>query len=473
MIKKVGLLFGIIIFCVIIFSPHPESLSEAGWFTIASASLMAVFWITEAIPISITALLPLVLFPILGIADIKSASQPYANPVVFLFLGGFLLAQAVQKWNLHKRIALTIVRWIGFNPRNIIFGFMLASSFLSMWISNTATALMMLPIALSVIHFIGEKSNDDSPEFKNFSIALLLAIAYSCSIGGISTLIGTPPNAFMAAFMNEHHGIEIGFAEWMMIGIPFYVIALPIAYFLLTRIVFPISNKLSGSKSVIQEEIKKLGKITTEEKRVLLIFSLVALFWIIRPLAADFIPGIDDTVIAMLGAVLLYFIPANKNGKLLEWDDLDKISWSILILFGGGLTLASAIQENGVSAWIGNIILQDSEMPKILMIFLLTGSIIFLTELTSNLATTAAFIPIIYSVAIGLNIHPLEFIIPATIAASCAFMLPVATPPNAIIFSSQMISIQQMSRAGLVFNVVFLFVTVMLTSFLGGIVFGF
>ena len=471
--KILGLLGGSILFLFIIFLPTPKGMSLSAWHTTAVALLMAVFWITEVIPLYVTALIPIVLFPILNISTIHQTAAPFGHPLIFLFLGGFLLAEGIQKWGLHKRIALKIIKFIGVSPKRIIAGFMLSSAFLSMWISNTATALMMLPIGLSVISVIKASKGLEEKQQRNFSVALLLSIAYSCSIGGIATLIGTPPNALMSAFMMETYKVDISFAKWLLIGLPFSLISLPLTYLLLTNIIFKLNIKLNIKKDVIENEIKGIGKITREERIMQIVFVITALLWVLRPLLSKYIQGISDSGIAILGAIVLFFIPSRSGNTILEWKDSKNISWGILILFGGGLSLAQGIKNSGLSEWIANAVLGSGEIPVLLMIILLTASIIFLTELTSNTATTAAFLPIIASIGIGMGLNPLQLVVPATIAASCAFMLPVATPPNAIIFSSNEVKIKDMTRAGILLNIVFIFIIVLLSNSLGGIVFGY
>ena len=443
---------------ILVFIPVPESINPEAWETLIVALLMAYYWITEAIPISATALFPLILFPLLGITNMKAAAAPYAHPLIFLFMGGFIIAQAIQKWGLHERIALTIIRFIGFKPKSIILGFMISGAFLSMWISNTATALMLLPIALSVLKVM--ESENETEDIKAFGTSLMLAIAYSCSMGGIGTLIGTPPNAITAAFVKENYNISIGFTDWLQVGLPFVLIGLPIIYFILTRFTFKLSDKILPDENLLAEKISRISKISDEEKKVITVFAAVALLWIIRPLLNAYIPNLSDSSIAIAGAVILFFIPASaqKGGRLLVWNDLEKISWGILILFGGGLSLANAISVSGLAEWLGNLFSGLYGINEWLIIFLLTSLVIFLTELTSNSATTAAFIPIVASIAVGMGIDVLTFVVPTTIAASCAFMLPVATPPNAIVFSSGRITIAQMSRAGITLNIIFAFI---------------
>lgn len=455
--SRFGLYLGFILFLILLFLPAPEGLDDAAWKTAAVAILMATWWISEAIPIAATSLIPIVLFPILGISPIGDATTPYANPLIFLFMGGFIIAIAMQTWGLHKRIALSIVNVVGVKPKSIIIGFIIASAFLSMWVSNTATALMMLPIAVSVLHFVENKREDGNAGVTNFEIVLLLSIAYACNIGGIGTLIGTPPNALMAAFMLENYGVEIGFAQWMMVGIPLVLLLLPIMYIVLSRFVFPIKMKeLPGGKSIILNQLEKLGKISTPEFRVAIVFTSTAFLWIFRPLITDIIPGLSDAGIAITAGVVLFIIPnGNKSGgMLLQWNNLRDLPWGILILFGGGLSLASAISSTGLAAWIGQAVSGLDALPIIILLLVVILIVVFLTEITSNTATAAAFIPILASAAVGIGQNPYLFVIPAAIAASCAFMLPVATPPNAIIYGSGKVSIPQMAKAGIYLNII-------------------
>ena len=382
--NKLGLILGSLVFIIILVLPEPSGMEPVAWHTTSVAILMAIYWITEAMPLYVTALIPIILFPVLNISSLKDTTSPFGHPLIFLFLGGFLLAQAIQKWGLHKRIALKIIDVIGISPKKIIAGFMIGSAVLSMWISNTATALMMLPIGLSVISVINTTKSLTIGEQKKFSIALLLSIAYSCSIGGVATLIGTPPNALMAAFMKENYQVNIGFAEWMLIGIPFTIISLPIAYIILTKLLFPVLSNLDLNKNVIRDEIDKLGKISREERLIEVVFIVTATLWIFRPLISNILPGVSDSSIAIFGAVILFIIPSTRGEYLLEWKDAEKISWGILILFGGGLSLAQGISNSGLSEWIASAILSSSHLPLLLIIVLLTIGIIFLTELTSN-----------------------------------------------------------------------------------------
>ncbi len=466
--RAVGLYSGVLLFVLILQFPAPHGMESVAWKTVAVAVLMATWWITEVIPIAVTSLLPIVLFPIMRIATIGEATTPYSNPVIFLFLGGFVLAIAMQTWNLHKRIALSIIYFVGVKPSRIIMGFIIASAFLSMWISNTATAMMMLPIALSVVSVVGHEK-ENIQHIRNFEIVLLLAIAYACNIGGIGTLIGTPPNALLAAFMLENYGVEVGFAQWMAVGIPLVIVFLPLMYLILTRLTYPIHLKeLHGGQELIRQKIDALGPITTPEKRVAIVFGLTALFWIFRPLISKFLPGLSDTGIALTSCLVLFILPAGtKPGrKIVEWQNTKAMPWDILILFGGGLSLAMAIETSGLAKYIGLAVSGLTGIHIIFLILFVVLLILFLTEITSNTATTSAFLPVLASMALGMTQNPMLFILPAAIASSCAFMLPVATPPNAIIFGSRKVSIQQMAKAGFLINIIFSIVLTFMVYFL-------
>ncbi len=455
--SRIGLYLGLFLFFLLLILPAPEGLSDAAWKTAAVATLMAVWWISEALPIAATALLPIVLFPVLQVGTIGEATAPYANPLIFLFMGGFIIAIAMQRWNLHKRIALNIVSVVGVKPSSIIIGFIIASAFLSMWVSNTATALMMLPIAISVLQFVESRREEGPAPVTNFEIVLVLSIAYACNIGGIGTLIGTPPNALMAAFMLENYDVEISFARWMMVGIPLVLIMLPIMYLLLSRYIFPIRLKeLPGGREVILKQLRELGNISRPEFRVAIVFTSTALLWITRPLLEPILPGLSDAGIAITAGVALFIIPGGeKEGEqLLQWGNLKDLPWGILILFGGGLSLASAISSSGLAAWIGQGVSGLGALPILLLVLAVILVVVFLTEITSNTATAAAFLPILASSAIGIGQDPMLFVLPAAIAASCAFMLPVATPPNAIIYGSGKVTIPQMAKAGIWLNII-------------------
>lgn len=455
-----GLIIGLIVFFGIIVIPPPDGLEPAAWRALAVAVLMAVWWTTEAIPISATALIPLVLFPLLGIMPIREAAAPFANPLVYLFLGGFLIAAAMQRWDLHRRIALNIAVRTGAGPSRLVAGFMLATAFLSMWISNTATAMMMLPIALSVIAVVtGQTDEGETPARTVFGTSLLLGIAYAASIGGMGTLVGTPPNAFLSGFFSETYGIEIGFAQWMLVAMPVVVILLPLCWLVLTQFVFRTEQDIAQGTGhqVLREACDALGKASSAEWRIGIVFASVAILWMTRPLLSGVpgLSGLSDPGIAIGAGLLLFMIPAGSASPrraLLVWDDTRKVPWGVLILFGGGLSLASAISKTGLAAWLGTQLGDASVLPPLLFIILIAGVVILLTEITSNLATTAAFLPVIAAVADGAGLAPLSLAAPAAMAASCAFMLPVATPPNAIVFGSERLVIHDMMRAGIYMN---------------------
>ena len=355
--NKIGFISGPVIFLIMVLISPPPGLEPSAWNTAAVAILMAIWWVTEAIPIPATALLPIILFPILQVGTIGSATAPFANPLIYLFMGGFIIALALERTNLHRRIALNIVVFVGTKPSSIIIGFMLAAAFLSMWVSNTATAMMMLPIVLSIIGLVESKRDMKAGDLQtNFGLVMLLCLAYACNIGGIGTLIGTPPNALMAGYMLDNYGVEIGFAQWMLVGVPLVIIALPIVYILLTKIVFPVRiTEIPGGDEVILNELKNLGKMSRGEVMVSLVFIATASLWVTRPLLESYIPNLSDTGIAITGAVLMFLLPLNfkKFEFVLNWDDAKRLPWEVLILFGGGLSLAAAITDTGLAEWIG------------------------------------------------------------------------------------------------------------------------
>lgn len=472
--QRGGFIAGIFLCISLLFSPVPEGLEPAAWRTAAVGLLMATWWVTEALPIAVTALVPLVLLPPLSITDIDGAATPYANPLIFLFLGGFIIAQAMQVWRLHRRIALGIVNWVGVRPPSIVIGFILASAFLSMWVSNTATALMMLPIGLSIIDLTRDRLAERGEEMPpHFGVVLLLSIAYGCNVGGMGTLIGTPPNALLAGFFSESYGVEVGFAQWMIVGLPLVVVALPLIYVALTT-VYPIElDELPGGTAIIDEERAQLGTISKAETRVAAIFALTALLWMTRPLLSDVIPGLSDAGIAIGASLTLFVVPSGTEDRaLLSWDDAEKLPWGVLLLFGGGLSLASAISETGLAKWMGQGVSTLEGSPVLLVLVCTVALIVMLTEITSNTATTAAFLPILGAVAVGLGQNPFLLAVPAALGASCAFMLPVATPPNAIVYGSDLLSIPEMSRVGLWLNALFIIVVTGLAYALMGIAFG-
>jgi sodium-dependent dicarboxylate transporter 2/3/5 len=458
----VGLIGGAAVFAVLLLLPAPDGMSGPAWRVAAVALLMAVWWVTEAIPVPATAMIPLVAFPLLGVSPIKVAAAPYANPLIFLFMGGFMIALAMERWELHRRIALYVLKVAGNRQDRLIAGFMVATAGLSMWISNTATTVMMLPIALSVIRLVvpetpapgGFRRSTGEP----FPVALLLGVAYAASIGGLGTLIGTPPNAFLAGFMAETYRVEIGFAQWMMAGIPLSAVMLVITWVLLTRFIYPVTGKRVGeAAAVIDAELTGLGPLTRGEKTVALVFFATGAAWILRPLVAKSLPGVflHDAVIAMTSALALFCIPvdAHRGVFALNWEWARRLPWGVLVLFGGGLSLAGAIARSGLAGWIGEALSAFGGWPVIALVAVVVVVIIFLTELTSNTATAAAFLPVVAALAVSVGENPFVLVVPAALAASCAFMLPVATPPNAIVFGSRMVTIPEMVRAGIWLNI--------------------
>ncbi len=469
--KRVGLIAGPVVFAAVLILPEPAGLSQEGWRTAAVALLMAIWWITEAIPIPVTALVPLVVLPLLGIGTVREVAAPYANPIIFLFLGGFVLAAALERSGLHRRFALAIVRVAGTSPPRLVAGFMIATAFLSMWVSNTATTMMMLPIALSILALSDADSR--SHHDANFAIALLLGIAYAANIGGVGTLIGTPPNALLAGFLEETYGVALGFGEWMLLGVPLVLVSLPLCWFWLCRLFTVHSASIGGSGRLLAAEWQKLGPPSRRETTVGVVLGATAVAWITRPLLDQFIPGLSDAGIAIAGALLLFLVPV--NWRRLEfaatWRDVEGLPWGILILFGGGLTLAAAIHRSGLADWIGASMAAVGTWPLVGVVATVTLVIIFLTEINSNTATAATFLPIVASLALGIGLDPMALALPTALAASCAFMLPVATPPNAIVYASNRIPITGMLRAGLALNlamVVLITVLVMAVGWVTG-----
>lgn len=448
-----------------------EGMSADAWHTLGLALWMATWWISEATPVSVTAFLPLIVAPIVGIAPIKVTTSSYAHPLIFLFLGGFFISIAMERWNLHKRIALKAMSLVSTKPSHQIGGLMLVTAFLSMWMSNTATAVMMLPIALSIIEMVKQKQSDNhSGKPDNFSKPMLLAIAFSASIGGLATLIGTPPNALMAAYLADSYDIEIGFAQWMIIGVPLSAVLLVLCWFILTKACYQVNEgERVDTNSMFKEKLLELGQMSKGEKLVLFFFAFAALSWIFRPLIAKMTGlAISDTGIAMFVALLLFVVPVDrkKDIRILAWEDTKKLPWGVLLLFGGGLALASLIKKSGLAGYIATQLEATSSIPVIGAVLIVTITILFLTEVTSNTATAASFLPLLGPIAVTLTDGPLMLVIPAALAASCAFMMPVATPPNAIVFSSGELRIADMARAGFWLNIaaIAMIVLLMLTT---------
>ena len=468
--KKIGLLLGPFLFIITYNFFRPIGLSEEAIAILASTLWIAAWWITEAIPIAITSLLPIILFPLTNGLSLSETTASYGHKYVFLYIGGFILAIAIERWNLHKRIALNIINFIGTNIKSIILGFMVATAFMSMWISNTATAVMMLPIGMAIVAQL--RDNPDTIEDENliFGKALMLAIAYSASIGGVATLIGTPPNLVLAGIVQETYGVEITFSKWIVFGLPISILLLFICWNYLTNFAFIFKQKsFPGGKAEIKKQLNSLGKITYEEKWVLAVFAATAFAWITRSfLLTQFLPNLDDTIIAVTAGVLLFLLPAAKDKKraLLTWEEAVNLPWGILLLFGGGLALAEGFQTSGLAAWIGGKLSLLEGVALILLLLVLVSAVNFLTEITSNLATTAMLLPILAPLALAIGVHPYILMVAATVAASCAFMLPVATPPNAVVFGSGYLKIPDMVRAGIWMNILSIILLTLIVYFL-------
>ena len=464
-IKSVGFWLGLISFIFILIIQNPIGLSTEGRLTLAVFSLMGIWWAFEALPLQVTALMPLVLFPLLGVVEIGVISKEYMNKVQFLFAGGFIIAIAIQKWGLHKRVALNILRLSGLNANGIVASFMLASALLSMWVMNTSTAIMLLPVAISVIKVITDtvKEIDDNQSY-NFQLCLLLGIAYSASLGGIATPIGTSPNGVLIQFAGDNFNKDIGFANWIAFGLPVTIILGPLVWYLLTKFIYPVNFKASiNAKAELETMLSELGAMTNEEKKVVIVFTFTAFCWIFRQVLDD-LPGLsllDDSVIAMIGGLSLFFINRKgKKEKLLNWEDAQNgFPWGLIFLFGGGMALAYVVNDSGLALWLASLI--PSQTYFFIVLFIVITMVILLTELTSNLTTTVTFLPVVASVGLNLGIDPMLLILPLTLSASCAFMLPVATPPNSIVYASGLIPIQKMVKAGIIINlisIIFLFV---------------
>ncbi len=455
--KRIGLFLGPLFYVLIRLFFKPDNLPEEANGILASTIWIAIWWITEAIPIAATALLPIVLFPLSGSLDLASTTTSYGHKYVFLYLGGFIIAIAIEKWNLHKRIALNIINLIGTNVKKIILGFMVATAFLSMWISNTATSVMMLPIGIAIIKQLKDNPETDKNENLIFGKALMLAIAYSASIGGIATLIGTPPNLVLAGIISETYGYEITFLQWFKFGFPISVVLIFVCWKYLSSFAFTFKQKeFPGGKEEIKHLLSLLGTIRYEEKLVAIVFFVTAFCWITRSfLLQKLLPQLDDTIIAIIFALVLFIIPSKtKNKQLISWKDTKKLPWGIIILFGGGMALAKGFETSGLALWIGNQMISFAGFNPLILILLLIATVNFLTEITSNLATTAMLLPILAPMALSIDVHPFILMVSATVAASCAFMLPVATPPNAVVFGSGYLKISDMVKKGFFMNLI-------------------
>jgi len=468
--KSLFLISGPLLFLAMQFFSPPAGMSESAYSLLSITLWMALWWVTESVPIAITALLPIILFPMTGAVDLQTTTASYGHKYIFLYMGGFMLAIAIEKWNLHKRIALNIIKIIGTNISKIILGFMVATAFLSMWISNTATAVMMLPIAMSIVAQLQDNPNTEKNENLIFGKALMLSIAYSASIGGMATLIGTPPNLVFAGYVEETYGIEITFLQWFKFGVPIAIPLLVIAWLYLTKFAFKFKQKeFPGGKEEINRLLVLIGPMKREEKLVSSIFVLTAFCWITRSfILQEFFPFIDDTIIAMTAGILLFVIPASDFKKrLITWEDAVKLPWGIILLFGGGMALAAGFQITGLASWLGAQMSVFQGLSLLILVFVVITLVNFFTEFTSNLATTAMLLPILAPIAISLNMNPYMLMVACTIAASCAFMMPVATPPNAVVFGSGYLRIPDMIKSGIWMNIIsILFLTLMVYYFL-------
>ena len=474
--KKKGFLIGLALFFLMMLFPPPAELTSAGWTVAAIAILMAVWWATEAIPVAVTALLPLALFPLLDITSFETAALPYANKNIYLFLGGFILALGIESSGLHKRIALKMILAVGYSGAKLIGGFMLVSALISMWVMNTSTTLMLLPIGLAVCGVISQTVPGMTDTDKaNFDTALLLGIAYAATIGGMSTLIGTAPNIVFSAFMQDTYGVEISMFDWMKLGVPLAAVMLFGSWYSLTQYVFPIKFSASQeAKDELKKMLNEMGALTKDEIRISVIFGLAVFAWVFRTLLnnIEFLSGLTDAGIAIIAAILLFMTPsASKKGDLLKWEKSKELPWGLLLLFGGGLSLAAQISSTGLGMWIGQSLMVLSTVPPIVLILAVATLIIFLTEITSNVTTTTTFLPVFGALAVAIGILPVSLTVPVCLAASCAFMLPVATPPNAIVYGSNKFTIATMMRAGIALNIIGIIVVTMFAYFLAPVIF--
>lgn len=471
------MLLGMVLFTIMILLPAPSGMSDTAWSVAAVTILLAYWWSTEAIPVPVTSLLPVVLFPMLDVSSIGAATTPYAAPTIFLLMGGFIMATGLTKWNLHRRIALMVLVKVGNNPTALIGGFMAVTAMISMWISNTASSLMMIPIALSMASEIIKEKNEKT---LGFTLCLVLGIAYGANIGGFGTPIGTPPNLLVIAFMKTNYGIDVSFLSWMAIGIPTVIVMLPIACFVLTKWAHPFDlTETTLAHDLLQKELDEMGPMSVPEKRMAMLFFFVACAWIFRtPIQKnlEILPWLSDTLIAIAGAIIIFMVPSGVDEKhkrtLLDWKTAEKLPWGVLLLFGGGLSLPAAVQSSGLAVWIGNELAAIAVFDLIVTIFILVTIVVFLTELTSNTATTATLLPIMGALAVASGLDPMILFVPLAISASCAFMLPVATGPNAVVFSSGEVTIPQMAGAGFKLNLFAIFIVTGLSYVLVPIIFG-
>ena len=478
--QLIGLVLGPLLFLLIKTLVSPADMSTTAVTVLAVVAWIAAWWVTEAMPMPVTSLLPLLLFPLLGVMETGAVSANYGDPLIFLFAGSFMIALSMEKWNLHKRIALSIISFVGTNPSTLILGFMVATAFLSMFISNTATTMMMVPISLAVTKHVADslKENsgiDTTPGKFPFGTALMLGTAYAATIGGFGSLVGAPANIILAATVNSLYGIEISFARWLLFGVPMMLLLIPIILLYLTKIAFPLKVKsIPGGRDIVKKELTGLGKMSYEEKVVLTVFTLTGLAWITRSfILNNFIPGLDDTLIALFAGILLFAIPAkNKEGHILDWDTVLKLPWGILWLFGGGLALAAGIMESGLDQWIGGQLTEFGNIPLFITIALIVGTITIMTEFTSNTATATMVYPIVAVAAATLGTDPIVLMVAANMGATFAYMFPVAAPPNAIVFGTGYVKMSTMALTGIWLNLFSLVFTVIVVYFYVPIIFG-
>lgn len=470
--QLIGLILGPVLFLLTILFFSPEGLSAEGKAVLGVTLWVATWWITEAIPIPATSLLPILLLPVTGALSNSTVTSAYGDDIIFLFLGGFFIATAMEKWNLHKRMALAIIAFVGTSTQRILLGFMLATGFLSMWVSNTAAVMMMVPMALAITAQVAStlRGCEGEADIPRFEKSLIFGVGYAGTIGGLGTLIGTPPNIILAAQVQQLFGAEISFAGWMLIGVPLVVLMLAVTWFYLGRVAFRTEmQELPGGRKLIQDQRDALGKIGFEEKVVAVVFASAAFMWITREFIwSDLVPELRDGMIAVTAAVLLFVIPAKTVGesRVLSWKDSRDIPWGILLLFGGGLAIAAGFRESGLSSWMGNQLTIFDSFHLIVMIACATLLILFLTEITSNTATATMILPVVAALALALEIHPYALMIPCAMAANCAFMLPVGTPPNAIIFATEKLSIGEMMRVGFLLNIIAAMLIVLMVYFM-------
>ena len=456
--KQFGLVGGALMALILVMLPAPEGLSSTGWYVMVIALWMAVWWLTEAVPIAVTALLPLIIVPIFDISSLKEVGKAYAGKAIFLTLGGFILGVALERWKLHLRLALHTVNLVGTQPRRVVAGFMMACAFTSMWITNTASTVIMLPIAISVAKLLLDEGSGDAKEKESFGTALMLGLAFSASIGGMMTLVGTSTNVVFKGFFEETYGVQIDFLDWMLIGVPLGLVLLLITWLLLCFVIYPCSiGEHEGIKNIIRQRINDLGKMSRGESMTLAVFAVTAGLWMGKDVVNQLLPlHLNDASIAMLGAVLLFVVPANwrENEMLLEWKHTKEVPWGILLLLGGGISMAGLMNDHGVATWLGGKMDGLSTLPLFPLMLITILFIISVTSLMSNVAVITAFLPVIAAVTIGFGENPLLLAVPATLAASCSFMFPVSTPPNAIVFGSNMVTIPQMAKSGFWLNLI-------------------